>query len=1106
MLGPFEVAGATGPLSFEAGQGRLLLAILVLYRNERFSTDRLVDLMWEGEPPESAPKMVQIYVSRLRRKLSAVGADDRLQTQTNGYRIHVDPGELDLDRFEQLVQDGKRAGVGAPERAAEKFREALSLWRGPALADVGDNRFLDRERARLDELRVAAVEDRIDAELALGAGSELVDELQALTREHPQRERPVAQLMLALYRAGRQAEALETYKDARNRLVDNFGIEPGRPLKELQQAILRQDPALEPPKKQRVPETLDTPEAGTPRTRLTQRNVGIATAAVIAAAAAAAVAFALTGGESAPPITLVADSVGRIRDGGLVAASPIGVSPTAVAARGDQIWVAGGAGANSVSRLDPETLEVRQTIPVGSGPNGVAIGGGAVWVTNGLDGTLSRIDPKANRVVQTIQVGNGPAAVAYGLGSVWVANRSDQTVSGIDPKTGDVVDTLAAGTDAGAIAAGFGSVWVVDEARGRIARLEPGFSEPSFTINVGNGASAVALGSRSIWVANTLDSTVSQIDPRSNRVTATVPVGAGPVGVAVAADDVWTANAFDETLSRISPPANRVQTVRLGQRPEGVVASGEDAYVAVGPSPATHRGGTLRLVVQQFPFDSIDPSNTGAWPALIATNDGLTAYRRVGGAEGLQLVPDLALALPTPTDGGKTYTFRVRRGIHYSNGQLVRPEDFRRALERSIGMFHDPSNYGALAGSSACASHGHRCRLSHGVVPNDRTWTVTFHLAEPDPDFLYKLALPAAYAVPAGTPSRDVGRRPAPATGAYRITSYVPHRLVRLERNPRFRPWSPDAQPLGFPDQIVWRLDTPPAAQVRAVDAGRADVVTEGVPPNRLEEVKTQHASQIRENVLAGTTFLFLNTHLPPFDDVRVRRAVSYAVDRAAIVRALGGTDRAQVTCQILPPNFPAYRPYCPFTLHASPSGNWVAPNLKKARQLVAASGARGAKVVVWLPPNHRAEGRIVVRALAELGFRARGQKLGFDYYPKIGNSRLKVQAGVHAWLPDYRAPAAFLDTLFSCRAFKPGTGRNLNASQFCDHRIDRQMSRASELEVTDPALANSLWSRVDRGLTDQAPIVPLVTPKQVDFVSPRVGNYQYHPQWHVLVDQLWVR
>jgi peptide/nickel transport system substrate-binding protein len=1102
ILGPFEVVSDGRSLLLGRGKERALLAVLLLYRNERVSTSRLIDLLWDESPPESAPKMIQIYVSRVRRRLEA---DQRLITEAAGYRLRVEPGELDLDRFERLCNEGRKAvAAGDPALALARLREALSLWRGPPLGDVADGRFLEQERARLDELRLGALEERIEAELALGDGAELVDQLQALIGEHPLRERPAAQLMLALYRAGRQADALAVYKRTRDRLVDELGIEPGRRLKELEQAILQQDPALDAPPKERSVGSRETPTVGRRSRGFSKRMLAMATA-VIAAVTAAVLVVAL-GGNERGQIRLAADAVGAVRGGQLVEQAGIGVAPAAIAAGRGRIWIARRE-AKSVSRLDPKTLDVRQTIPVGNGPSGIALGRGAVWVTNGLDGTVSRIDPNANRVVQTVQVGSGPAAIAYGLGALWVANRFDQTVSRIDPRTGDVVDTLAAGTDAAAIAAGDGAVWVVDQARGRIARLQPGFTEPVLTINVGNGPSAITLGAGSVWVANTLDSTVSRIDPRSNRVLATIPVGAGPIAIAAAPDGIWVANEFDDTLTRIRPHMNRAdRTIHLGQRPTAAATSAGSVVVAVGPAPATHRGGTLRFVSDKFPYGSIDPTNAGNYPAITLTNDGLTGFRRVGGVEGTELVPDLALDLPTPADDGRTYTFRVRRGIRYSNGQLVRPEDFRRALERTIVIYRDSYYYGSIVGGSACASRPSRCDLSRGVATDDRAWTVTFHLRQPDPELLYKLALPTAYAVPAGTPPTDVGTHPVPATGPYEIASYEPGRLVRLVRNARFRLWSADAQPDGYPDEIVWKLGPPPPAQVRAVETGKADVAFEGVPPNRLTEVETQYASQVRDNLLPGTTFISLNTRVPPFNDVRVRQALSYAIDRGAIARVLGGPDRAQPTCQILPPDFPAYRPYCPFTLRRSAAGSWGAPNLTKARQLITASGTRGAKVTVWIPPNHRPEGALVVALLRQLGYRARAKLAGLDYYAKIGDSHLRIQAGVHTWLPDYPAAPAFLNALFSCRAFKPGTGTNLNASEFCDPQIDRKIARARALEIGDPAHASSLWSRIDRELVDQAPVVPLVNPKQVDFLSRRIGDYQYNPQWHVLVDQLWVR
>jgi DNA-binding SARP family transcriptional activator len=227
------------PIAVPAPKQRALLAILLLGANEPITADRLIERLWDGRPPASARKVLQTYVSRLRR----VVGDSVLLTGPAGYELRVEPDQLDLHRFERLVAEARNA---APREAAQLLRHALAAWRGPPLADLGDEPFAQNEIARLDELRLAALEERIEADLALGRDGDLVAELQALVAEHPLRERLRAQLMLALYRSGRQAEALDVHRQGRRRLVDELGIEPGPVLRKLERAILRQDAALEP--------------------------------------------------------------------------------------------------------------------------------------------------------------------------------------------------------------------------------------------------------------------------------------------------------------------------------------------------------------------------------------------------------------------------------------------------------------------------------------------------------------------------------------------------------------------------------------------------------------------------------------------------------------------------------------------------------------------------------------------------------------------------------------------------------------------------------------------------------------------------------------------
>ena len=226
ILGPFEVIDDHGRVVALGGpKQRAVLAILLLHAGEVVSSERLIDELWGERAPASAAKTLQVYVSKLRKALG----DGVLVTRGGGYVLQSDRGEVDVDRFQALLVAGRRAlQTGDPRGAGESLREALGLWRGPPLSDFAYEPFAQGEIARLEEARVAALEDRIDAELALGEDAGLIGELEALVREHPLRERLCGQLMLALYRSGRQAEALDAYQRAREQLTGELGLEPGR--------------------------------------------------------------------------------------------------------------------------------------------------------------------------------------------------------------------------------------------------------------------------------------------------------------------------------------------------------------------------------------------------------------------------------------------------------------------------------------------------------------------------------------------------------------------------------------------------------------------------------------------------------------------------------------------------------------------------------------------------------------------------------------------------------------------------------------------------------------------------------------------------------------
>jgi peptide/nickel transport system substrate-binding protein len=798
-----------------------------------------------------------------------------------------------------------------------------------------------------------------------------------------------------------------------------------------------------------------------------------------------------------------ADAVGLInpKTNKIAEQVPVGAAPSHLAAGKGAIWVTN-AGGGTVSRIDSAKREVVQTISVGSGPTGIAVGNGAVWVADSLDGTVSRIDPDTNTVVQTIPVGNGPVGLAFGAHSIWVANTNDNTIARISADSGRILKTLKiSGTE---VAFGAGALWASDRAANGVSRINPTTGSLVQRIGVGNGPTGLAFGDGSVWVANTLDGTVSRIDPARNSVTATIPVGDGPSDVAVGAGGVWVSNEFDGTVARIDPERSVVvQRIGVGNRPTGVSVANGSVLVSVLGSGAGHRGGTLALTTSYI--DSIDTAvayDTRSWSILNVTGDGLTGFVRAGGSEGTRLVPDLAVSLPAPSDDGRTYAFQLRRNIRYSSGALVKPADIRYAIERLFKLGSAGVGfYEGIVGGAKCAKSPKRCDLSGGIVTSAAANTVAFHLTGPDPEFLYRLALPFAYAVPVGTLLKAPSSRPLPATGPYAIESYRPNHLLKLVRNRQFHEWSKAAQPDGYPDEIVLKIVGDEAAMV-AVERGSADVSS--LPPTAHgTELKRRYASQVHTNPQPTTIGFFLNTRVPPFDDVNVRRALNYAVDRA---KAVGGSDAAQPTCQILPPNFPAYRRYCPYTVNPSASGSWTGPDLARARHLVAASGTQGMQVTVWSYTVWKQLGPVVARALRSLGYKVSVKLLGDSFSSAVNDSRNRAQIGFLYWAADYPAASSFFNTTLSCGAFRPNSDSNLNAAEFCDRSIDRQIKQALSLQATNPQAAGELWEQADKLTVDRAPWVPLLNPKSVDFLSKRVGNYRYSPQWGMLIDQLWVR
>jgi peptide/nickel transport system substrate-binding protein len=530
-----------------------------------------------------------------------------------------------------------------------------------------------------------------------------------------------------------------------------------------------------------------------------------------------------------------------------------------------------------------------------------------------------------------------------------------------------------------------------------------------------------------------------------------------------------------------------------------------------GSGTGDHRGGTLTMLWSSA-GSSIDPATDydPNWFILRMTNDGLMAWKQVGGADGNELVPDLATAIPKPTDGGKTYTFTVRTGITFSTGAEVKPSDVAYSLTREFKVPGPGVNlYASLVGADACIANPDACDISKGVVADDKAGTVTFHLSRPDPDFLQKLALPFAYVVPAGTPNKEAGTDPLPGTGPYMITDYSPNKSMSLARNPHFKQWSADAQPDGYPDQIEMKIGLSDEDSVTQVEQGTADWMYDPPPADRLGEVADKYSDQVHINTTNIQYYMALNTRAAPFDDPDVRRALNYATDRKALIGIFGGDRLATPSCQILPAGFPGYQPYCPYT--QNPDETWTAPDLAKAQQLIDQSGTKGQKVVVIGSPDEttKAIDLYFVSLLKQLGYDSSLKTLnGSVEYSYVQDSRNKAQISYTYWAPDYTAPSNFLAVSVGCDGFHEASTASPNLSEFCDPQIDALTKQAESLQLTDTAAADDAWAEIDHRVTDAAPQVTLFTGNKLDFVSARLGNYQYNPSvtGNFMIDQAWVQ
>ena len=1125
VLGPFEATYDGHHLPLGGRQQRAVLALLVCEASQAVSVDHLIDGVWGDPAPAGAVSSVQTHIFHLRQVLEpdrARGAPGTvLVTVPGGYRLDVDPSCVDMTRFERLTTEGDAAlARGDPAAALAGYDAALALWRGDVLAGLADHPFVAHVRARLEEARASALVSRLQAQLDVGHDLAVVAEARALVRDHPLREDLHAQLMLALYRSGRQSDALAAYHQLRSVLDEELGIEPSPRLQELQRRVLTQDPSLDwqPPSVPPPAVPPAVPPPGLPpvaeaRPRKSARIGALATAMVLVGT--------MLGGADIPAspaaaATLSPNTVSELNASEHVVASlPVGTNPVAMASSHGHLWVVN-AGDSSVWKIDPSSHTVGQKIDVGKDPRGVVATGDDLWVTSFTDGTVTRINMVDDRQVETVQVGNNPDAIAAGPVGLWVANSGDNTIQRIDtdavPAVADRAVPVGDGPDG--LAVDDRSVWVANGRGASVMRIDARKRSPmTDPIQVGTGPRGIVLAGGDVWVADELSQDVYRIDADTYQ-TRPVAVGDGPTGLAVHDGSLFVAEKYAGELVRIDLATGEPHRTDLRGALHAVTVVGGRLWVAAGTAAAAgHRGGTLRVATGAMPgtFGGIDPASVYEWVTAHAERnvyDNLLAYH-YSSADPQVLVPDLATSVPSPLDGGRTYVFNLRPGVRYSTGREVVASDFRRGVERALhSKIARPDFYAGIVGAPHCIDHPRSCDLRRGVVTDDAAGLVTFHLKAPDPQFLLKLTM-LVVPTPPGTPLGEL-KEPLPGTGPYRISTYVPHRAFTLERNEYFHEWSAGAQPDGFVDRVVWLKVADVHAAAQAVDDGRADLAEltvlgeEGpLAQGLVDQYLVTAPSRLHGNVMQGTGFVVINSAVPPFTDVRVRRAFNYAIDRRRIVQAEGGPSYSETTCQLVPPSMPSYVRYCPYT-RGPANGTYRGPDPAMARRLVRASGTSGMTVRVTDivdDINGAPYLDYLAQVLRSIGYRARVQRLpNTERSERLVSDRhggVQVQTG--GWFADFPVPANFID-LITCSG---GGGYVIN---YCDPDLDRRVARATaELQV-DPAAALRAFTAIDHEVTDRAVLAPVTNLRNWWLTSPRVGNYQndirdYGP----LTSLLWV-
>jgi peptide/nickel transport system substrate-binding protein len=536
----------------------------------------------------------------------------------------------------------------------------------------------------------------------------------------------------------------------------------------------------------------------------------------------------------------------------------------------------------------------------------------------------------------------------------------------------------------------------------------------------------------------------------------------------------------------------------------GVAACGGDDGGGGGSSSggggggAGKTGGEATSNLTSFP-DFLDPAlsyTQEGWQSLWVVYTPLLSYKHSEGAEGAQLIPGLAEALPQISEDGKEYKLKLRQGLKFSDGTAVKASDFEHTLKRVLNLESGGSAfYLGIQGAEEYVESGSARGDIEGIETNDQTGEITIRLKEADGSFPYVLAMDFAGLVPSDTPFENQTKNPPPGVGPFKLENVRQNRGYELVKNASFP--KIDGIPQAKLDKVTVDVKKNQQRQVQDVIQNRVDYILDPPTPDQLREVKTQHKNRFEEYVTNSTYYYFMNTREKPFDNKEVRQAVNFAIDKRALARLFGGL--LEPGCNFLPPGMQGYEKIepCPYGDPTKP------PDIERARQLVRDAGAEGEKVTVY--GNDEDPSRPVTEYLADvlnqIGLEAEPRIVeGSVYFSTIGNQRTGAQIGFANWFQDFPHPRNFM---FLVDPASIQNTNNQNFSNVDDPQIGRTLADANKKPVDE---ASAQYSEVDKRLVDEAYVAPYGHRKLANFVSERVDFQkctQTHPVYQLDFTQL---